>query len=303
MKALITGGVGFLGAWIAKRLLAAGHEVRIFDRSTNRRLVVGIVGANAPKIEWLTGDIANDKEVLEATEGCGAIAHLAALLTPACKADPVLGAQVNLVGTINVFEAARRHGIQSIAYASSAAVFGPDDGIRPCPKTLYGVFKLACEGVARTFAEDYGVASVGFRPLVVYGPGRATGSTAGVTIACRKAVEGEPYAIPYTGETDLIYVEDVAAAFEAALLRPVSGAHVFNLHGEIVDVRRVMEIIRSLRPGAEITAKGEGVTIAARREPHDPRDTLGPLPFTSIEDGLRQTIAYYEAKASSVAHR
>src|SRR5690606_32711359 len=176
MKALITGGAGFLGAWIAKRLLAGGHEVRIFDRSADRRLVMGIVGADASKIEWLTGDIANGNEVLEAAEGCGAIAHLAALLTPACQADPVRGVNVNLVGTINVFEAARRHGIPNLTYASSAAVFGPDDGTHPYPMTIYGVFKLACEGVARAFAEDHGVASVGFRPLIVYGPGRETGA-------------------------------------------------------------------------------------------------------------------------------
>jgi len=303
MKALITGGAGFLGAWIAKRLLARGHEVRIFDRSADRHLVMGIVGADASKIEWLTGDIANGNEVLEAAEGCGAIAHLAALLTPACQADPVRGVNVNLVGTINVFEAARRHGIPNLTYASSAAVFGPDDGTHPYPMTIYGVFKLACEGVARAFAEDHGVASVGFRPLIVYGPGRETGATAGVTIACRKAVEGEPYAIPFTGETDLIYVEDVAAAFEAALVRPVAGAHVFNLHGEIADVRQVMEIIRSLRPGAEITAAGGELTIAARRDRHDMGKTLGPLPFTSVEGGLRRTIAYYDAEASGATHQ
>ncbi|HEU4381532.1 MAG TPA: SDR family oxidoreductase [Hyphomicrobiaceae bacterium] len=301
MRVLCTGGAGFLGAWLAKRLLATGHAVRIFDRSSDRRLVSDIVGAPSAAVEWRTGDVVQPAEVMAASEGCDAIAHLAALLTPACQADPITGTNVNLIGTINVFEAARHRKLRNVVYASSAGVFGPSDGVVPFPMTLYGVYKLACEGVGRAYAADYGVASVGFRPLTVYGPGREFGASAGPSIACRKAAEGEPYVIPFTGDTDMIFVDDVAAAFEAALLRPVSGARVFNLRGTVTSIDHVVAEIRRLVSSAKIAADGQVPPIAAELEPHDVEAVLGPLPKTELVDGLRQTIAFYRRQSASRA--
>jgi UDP-glucose 4-epimerase len=293
MKFLITGGAGFLGAWIARRLLAGGHAVRVLDRSTNDTLMRAIAGPDARAVEWRTGDVSKADDVIRAAEGCDSIAHLAALLTPACQADPVRGAEVNLIGTINAFEAAKRHGMRGIAYASSASAYGPDDGVMPRPTTLYGAFKLAGEGCARAYAADHGMASVGFRPLVIYGPGREIGMSAGPTLACRSAVEGKPYTIPFTGRTDMIFVDDVAAAFEAALLRGYSGAHVFNLRGEIATMDRIIEMIRGLVPGAALSAAGDPLPVAAEIEAHDTEAVLGPLPRTGLADGLARTIAFY----------
>lgn len=294
MEILITGGAGFLGAWIARRLVSKEHKIRIFDRSDDRRLVDAIVGEASRGVEFRTGDVTNTADVYAAAEGCDSIAHLAALLTPACQADPIRGANVNVNGTLNVFEAARNLGLKSVVYASSAGVFGPDDGVHPMPTTLYGAYKLACEGIGRAYAIDHGIASVGFRPLVVYGPGREVGSTAGVTLACRNAVEGRPYVIPFTGETDLIFVDDVAAAFEAALLRPVSSAHVFNLRGEIASVETIIAEIRKLVPDARLTAEGAPVPIKSEIAAHDMTEVLGPLPTTSLAEGLRRTVGFYQ---------
>jgi nucleoside-diphosphate-sugar epimerase len=301
MKILCTGGAGFLGAWIAKRLLAGGHTLRIFDRRDDRRLLDDIVGKAADAVEWRTGDVAQTADVMAASEGCDAIAHLAALLTPACRVDPVAGTHVNLIGTINVFEAARHRRLQRVVYASSAGVFGPDDGAVPFPMTLYGTYKLACEGVGRAYAADYGVSSVGFRPLTVYGPGRELGASAGPSIACRKAAQGAPYVIPFTGDTDMIFVDDVAAAFEAALLRPVTGAHVFNLRGVVTTIDQVVSEIRRLVPSAAISAAGEVPPIAAELEPHDVEAVLGPLPRTSLGEGLKRTIEFYKRPSAGVA--
>jgi UDP-glucose 4-epimerase len=298
MKFLITGGAGFLGAWIARRLLAGGHAVRVLDRSSNDTLMRAIAGPDARAVEWRAGDVAKADEVSRAAEGCDGIAHLAALLTPACQADPVRGAEVNLVGTINAFEAAKQHGLRGIAYASSASVFGPDDGVTPGPTTLYGAFKLACEGCARAYAADHGISSVGFRPLVVYGPGREVGMSAGPTLACRSAVEGKPYTIPFTGRTDMIFVDDVAAAFEAALLRSYSGAHAFNLRGEVATIEQIMELVRGLVPGAVLSAAGDPLPVAAEIEAHDVAAVLGPLLRTGLADGLKRTVAFYRGPAT-----
>jgi nucleoside-diphosphate-sugar epimerase len=294
VKFLVTGGAGFLGAWISKRLLAGGHAVRVLDRSADDHTMRAIAGDGVAAVEWRTGDVSKTEDVVRASEGCDGIAHLAALLTPACLADPVLGANVNLIGTINVFEAAKAHGMRQVAYASSAGVFGPVDGIMPRPTTLYGAFKLACEGCARAYAGDHGIASVGFRPLVVYGPGREIGGSAGPSLACRAAAENRPYTIPITGKTDLIFVDDVAAAFEAALLRKYDGAHVFNLRGSVATIDQVIAAITALVPGAALTAAGAPLPVAAEIEAHDPSVVLGRLPVTALNDGLRRTIEFYQ---------
>ena len=238
MKVLVTGGGGFIGAWIARRLLADGHAVRVFDRSERRQLLQRVAGS-AADVEWRCGDIANAQDVASALQGCSGVVHLAGLLTPECRADPLLGMQVNLAGTIHVFEAARRAGIGRVVYSSSAGVYGPKDGHRPEPATLYGVYKLACEGVARAYWLEHRIASVGFRPYIVYGPGREGGASAGPSLACQAAARGEAFTIPYTGVTGMVYVEDVADAFVRALAAPPEGAHLFNLQGEPASTERI----------------------------------------------------------------
>ena len=294
-KVLITGGSGFLGAWIVGALAEEGHEARIFDRSTERRILREIVGGRADHIEMVQGDVTDAKAVAQAAQGCDAIVHLAALLTPACKADPVVGAKVNVIGTINVFEAAKANGITRIAYASSAAVFGPGDGARPEPVTLYGAFKLACEGCARAYWFDEGIASIGMRPTVVYGPGREVGLTAGPTLACREAVAGRPYTIGYSGPQDLVFVGDAAAAFAAAAAWPFGGAHAFSLTGRTADVPEIIEAIRAQVPDAAIRFEGPVVPMAAEIVATPYEDLLGPMPRTSLREGIALTVAHYRA--------
>lgn len=296
MTVLITGGGGFLGAWIARRLVKGGNRIRIFDVSGNRTMVTRIAGtAVANGIDWRTGDIASPTDVTAATDGCDAIVHLAGLLTPACKADPRRGTMVNLFGTLNVFDAALAHKIQKIVYTSSAAVYGPEDGTTPCPDTHYGAFKLACEGSARAYWTDHKLASIGFRPYIVYGPGREVGLTAGPSLACRAAARGEAYAIPYSGAAGLVYVDDVAAAYEAALANAPQGAGVFNLPGQTADNQQVIAEIKKCVPGARITIDGPALPFAADIGEGGLRRAFPTLPMTTLGDGIRATIAFYQA--------
>lgn len=296
-RILICGGGGFLGGWIVRQLAEQGHAIRIFDRSSERRIVREIAGAVADQAEWLVGDITDTAAVVAAAKGCDGIIHLAALLTPACKDDPILGARVNLIGTLNVFEAAKANGIPRVVYASSAGVFGPDDGKIPYPVTHYGAFKLACEGSARAYWFDHGIASIGFRPTIVYGPGRESGLTAGATLACREAVAGRAYVIGFTGEQDFVFVGDVAAAFVAASTAAYEGAHAFSLGGMKADVTEAIAAIRADIPGARITAEGPPVPMAADIAPTPYESLLGPMPRTTLKDGIARTIVHYRAKA------
>lgn len=295
MRVLVTGGGGFIGAWIVRALAAAGHEPRIFDLGSDRRILRFIAGdALAGRTEWVSGDIADTAAVEAAAEGTDAVIHLAGLLTPACRADPVLGAKVNLIGTLNAFLAARRHGIGRVLYMSSIGVFGPEGGALPAPTTLYGAFKLGGEYAARAFHADDRIASIGFRPYVVYGPGREAGLSAGPSLAARAVARGEAYTIPFTGTVDLIHVEDVADAFLRALTVPLDGAAVVNLWGERLDAAGMLAAIRAARPDARIAAEGPSMPI---EPPPADGEAVRLLPgFSSrrFANGFAASVAFLE---------
>jgi len=293
MRILITGGSGFIGLWLIESLLAKGADVRVLDLKTDSPLVAEVLGDAAGKVDWRSGDVSAGAAVQAAAEGCDVLVHLAAVLTPACQADPIRGAEINLIGTLNVFEAARRHGIKSVVYMSSAGVFGPDDGTTPRPTTHYGAFKLAMEGCARAYWADHGIASAGFRPLVVYGPGREIGMTAGPSLACRAAARGEAYVIPFGGESDFVHVGDVVAAYLAAIEKPLTDARAYTLVGECCSADAfAAEVCRAV-PGARIAAKGPTLPIAAHLDPGALRDDFPTVPRTSVRDGIAATVAYY----------
>jgi nucleoside-diphosphate-sugar epimerase len=201
--------------------------------------------------------------------------------------------RINLVGTLNVFEAAKAHGIRKLIYTSSGGVFGPDDVDIPMPTTLYGTTKLANEGLARTYWEEARIASIGFRPFVIYGPARESGLSAGPTLACRAAAEGKPYTIPISGKAGLVYVEDVALAYCAAVQAELSGAHTLNLPGHVASMSEVAQLIREFVPGAEIGVTGEPLPSAYAVRNEWATDLLKLPPETSLRDGVRHTIDYY----------
>lgn len=293
MRILITGGSGFIGLWLTRSLLAGGAQVRVLDLRTDGPLVSEILGNTAANVDWRSGDVSDGATVSAASEGCDALVHLAAVLTPACQENPIRGAEINLIGTLNVFEAAKEHGIKSVVYMSSAGVFGPEDGKTPWPTTHYGAFKLAMEGCARAYLADHGIASVGFRPLAVYGPGREIGMTAGPSLACRAAARGEPYVIPFSGLSDFVHVNDVVAAYQAAIETPPEDACAYTLVGDSCTAEDFAAEVRRVVPGAHITAEGPTLPIAGRLDPGTLRDDYPGIPRTTVHDGIAATVAYY----------
>lgn len=292
-RVLITGGAGFLGAWIVRRLLARGIEPRVFDVTSDGGIVSSIAGKAAADVEWVVGDIRVASDVSQAAKGCDGIINLAGVLTPACQSDPIRGAEINLIGTLNVFAAAVEYGLSSVVYASSAGVYGPVDPVHPLPDTHYGAFKLACEGSARAYWHNTGLSSVGFRPYVVYGPGREVGASAGVTLACRAAARGMSYVVPFSGSCGLVYVDDASAAFEHALLAPPNAAQVFSLVGEETTVSEALVEIRRQVPDAQLDEAGAPLPIAQGLD-ESALDAWYPgRRKTSLADGLQATIEHY----------
>ena len=299
---LVTGAHGFIGAWVVKRLLANGARVVIFDQSSDpRRLRLIMNDDEIARATLVTGDI-TEADVLSPIIkkfGVTHLIHLAGLQVPICKANPRLGALVSVVGTINVFEAARLAGdsIQKVVYASSAAVFGMMEEERPLterdaanPATHYGAFKRCNEDNARVYFLDHGVNSVGLRPLTIYGVGRDFGLTSDPTKAMKATVVGRPFHMRFGGRTDFQYVADTADIFIRAATSDLVGAHVFNLHGETVHVADIVAEIERVWPDTTITFADEPLAIPAEMDDSAIRAALGELPSTPLASGIRATI-------------
>src|SRR5262245_27428326 len=162
MRVLLAGGYGCIGAWIIRTLLTRGDEVCVYDlKQDPRRLRLIMDDEQVHRARFIAGDV-TDLPALRnaiATHQITHIVHLAGLQVPVCRADPLLGAKVNVLGTLAVFEAVRlsQGQVQRLVYASSAAVFGPpgeypagplDDDVPLRPTTHYGYFKCCNEGNA-----------------------------------------------------------------------------------------------------------------------------------------------------------
>jgi UDP-glucose 4-epimerase len=299
---LITGAHGFIGAWVVKRLLEFNARVILFDQSADpRRLRLIMSDKEIARAPVITGDITDTDAITPVLEkyGVNHIIHLAGLQVPTCRSNPRLGALVNVLGTINVFEAARKtkESIQSIVYASSAAVFGMVAEDRPLsegdaaqPATHYGAFKRCNEDNARVYHLDHGINSIGLRPLTIYGVGRDFGLTSDPTKAMKATVVGRPYHIRFGGRTDFQYVADTADIFIRAATSGLSGAHVFNLHGETVHITDIITAIERVWPHSEITHAEEPLTIPPEMDDSAIRAALGELPATPLEAGVRATV-------------
>ena len=300
----ITGAQGCIGSWIVKALTERGDQPVVFDRSDDSRRLSAIMDEDdVRQVRFVTGDITDGSAVLSALSESNArrVIHLAGLQVPTCKVDPIAGALVNVAGTLNVFEAARRLSINGIVYASSAAVYGMnDDNIAldetdACePTTHYGVFKRANEGNARVYFLDHGINSAGLRPLTVYGVNRDTGLTSDPTKAMKSAVLGRPFHIRFGGATDFQYVVDTAATFIACADNTPEGAHVFNLHGETVTVERIANFINE-HAGKLITFGGPPIPIAAAMDDTAIKKLMPDLPSTPCEAGMRETMDRFAA--------
>lgn len=302
---LVTGALGCLGAWVARTVLDDGDEVVGYDLGEDTARLRLVLAEDAGRITLVRGDI-TDLDALERAldeHEITRVVHLAALQVPSVRASPPLGMRVNVAGTVNVFEAVakRLDRIPCVAYASSTAVYSradpspaPESG-GTAPGTLYGVSKLADEGMARVYAADVGLPSIGLRPYVVYGPGRDQGMTSGPTAAMLAAVRGEPYAIGFTGVAQYDYAPDVARGFVTAAGAGREGAAVYNVPGAPASVEEIVAAIRKVVPDAELTWGGDPLPFPERLEAVGFDRDVGPFPRTPLEAGVAATIEHFRS--------
>lgn len=250
-KVLVTGGAGFIGSHIVEALLDDGYDVRIYDNfttGTEKNLAACI-----KRVEIIKGDILEKDKLCKAMKGCDSVSHQAAQLeiTTSLK-DPAADLEVNTVGTLNVFDCARRNGIKEIVQASSACVYGrpryipSDEDKHPTrPNWSYGVSKLACERYAEIYSNYYSIPIVSLRYGIIYGPREWYGRV--LTIFLKRALENKDLIVFGQGEQlrDFTYVKDVSRFHSLLLKSPKKGHEIYNVStSKGTSIARLAEIIQ-----------------------------------------------------------
>jgi UDP-glucose 4-epimerase len=305
MRIMVTGGAGFIGSNTVDGLIAAGAgEISVLDDlSSGKRHQVN------PKAVFYHADLRDAAKVAAAIEQARpeVVIHLAAQMdVRRSVADPAFDAQVNLVGFLNLMEAARRHGLKRVIFASTGgAIYGEQD-VFPCdedhprrPVSPYGVAKLATEAYLFFYKAQYGIDYLALRYANVYGPRQDPHGEAGVVaIFCGRMLDGKQCAIYGNGEQtrDYVYVGDVVRANLAALKAKAGGA--LNI-GTGVETS-VNSLYKTLAAGA-------GISVPATQEPARPgeqrrsvilparaKTTLGWTAEKKLADGLAETFEYFK---------
>ncbi|NBO90979.1 MAG: NAD(P)-dependent oxidoreductase [Planctomycetia bacterium] len=293
---LVTGSSGCIGSWTVALLERAGVKVHAFDLKIDKRrpsLIMDDAALN--NVVWHAGDIVDTAVVKSVVKESGvrAIIHLAALQVPFCRADPVAGALVNVVGTVNVFEAAKACGIARLTYASSVAAYGALEN-SGAMSTLYGAYKYCNEQTAKVYSEENGLHSVGIRPGVVYGVGRDQGMTSKTTAAILAAAAAESYTVPFSGKASWLFAGEAASAFIRAVAKPHSGAPVFDLNGEYISVEDGMAMLRSLVPNASIEVTGGPLAFPMDKSDDPLRAFVGDYGRMPLDTGIRYTYESFQ---------
>eukprot|EP01088_Endostelium_zonatum_P018747 TRINITY_DN6122_c0_g1_i1.p1 TRINITY_DN6122_c0_g1~~TRINITY_DN6122_c0_g1_i1.p1 ORF type:complete len:392 (-),score=85.98 TRINITY_DN6122_c0_g1_i1:38-1213(-) len=275
---LVTGGQGFVGGYVIKRLQQEGvKNIVMMDlkQDVSKNAVIDQILSHREGVTSIYGDISNTAFVEDVvkTHQPDYIIHLAGLQIPTCRVNPILGAQVNVIGTLNVFESVLRHSknkTKCISYASSVGIMGPVEDYPPnhsllddekhFPRTHYGVFKTANSGNAKVYWLDHGIKSVGLRPATVFGVGREIGLTSspqkaikylfmnrrGMLGDLQKETNYKPnFEIMFKGSTCFNYVQDIADSFIQTVRAAPEGAPSVNIKGEVVNINDFLKSVES----------------------------------------------------------
>ncbi len=303
-KILVTGGAGFIGSWTVELLVREGYRVVVLDNFSTGSL--GNLARVLDRIKVVKGDIRNHvllDEIIKRYE-IDSIIHLAALVSvEEATRNPGEAVRINVNGTHNVLETARKHDLERIVYASSAAVYGdpkylPIDEDHPLnPKNIYGATKLGGEALVNAYHDNYGLSTISLRYFNVYGPRMRSGPYAGVIMSfIQRILQGKPPVIYGDGHQtrDFIYVEDVAAANLLALRSKTTGSYNVGT-GREVSIRELLRIIceeigRDIKPAYAEPRPGDirRSVASINRSATD----LGFKPRTSLRQGLKNTISY-----------
>jgi UDP-glucose 4-epimerase len=310
VKVLVTGGGGFIGSNLVRKLLESGHDVRVLDNFStgNRRNLVDVVD----EIEIVEGELRSYERVHNATRGVEVVFHQGALPSvPRSMQDPLTTSAVNVEGTLNVLLAARDEDVRRVVFASSSSVYGNTGELPrvesqfPDPLSPYAVSKLAAERYCVTFARVYGLETVTLRYFNVFGPRQdPTSQYAAVVPRFMAAIDaGEPVPIYGDGEQsrDFTYVDNVVEAnLLAADARDAVGAVLNIATGRSQSVNGLADAIGDVL-GKTVEREYLGTRAGDVRDSwadvSEADRLLGWKPRVDLEEGLRLAAEAFVARA------
>lgn len=307
----VTGGAGFLGSHVVRRLLDRGDRVTVLDDFSNGKDLHLEPVAGRDGLRVIRGDITKPEDVAAAFSGAGLIIHLAVLGLRQSIKEPRRVHQVVVDGTLNCLEAARAEGVELFLNCSSSEVFGsavrvPMAEDHPLnPETPYAAAKVAQDKYVESYGRTYGLPWMTVRPFNMYGPHSHWQGYRGELIPKMivRALAGQPLVVFGDGgqTRDFIYVEDAAdAVVRLAEVEAARGRTLNVCSGREVAIRTIAESIceaLSLDPERTIEYQPARPGDVARHRGDDRafRETVGGLPSTSLDDGLGRTIEWFRS--------
>jgi len=312
---LVTGGAGFIGCNIARRLLAEGHEVRVLDNFStgSRENLKGLV------IELIEGDLTSYHMVQRAVKGVDYVLHQGALPSvPRSVNDPIASVNVNVLGTLNVLTAAHEAGVKRVIYASSSSLYGdsPDSPKRetmlPTPKSPYAASKLSGEHLCRVFYNTYGLETVVLRYFNVFGPYQNPLSQYAAVIPrfISAGLTDQPAIIFGDGEQsrDFTFVNNVVEANLAAVAAPAEAlGKVFNIAcGESYSLLQLLDLLEHIlgkKIGREFAEPRSGDVKYSLADVSLAQKHLGYIPRVSFKEGLKRTLEWFSSATQKQARR
>jgi len=304
MKALVTGGAGFIGSHLAASLCGRGDQVTVFDNFSSGKLE-NIEGLDLTLIE---GDLLDRLAIADAVRGMDIVFHQAALCSVSkSMADPVMTLEINAGGTLQLLEACRLAGVRRVVMASSSAVYGNSEAqvksedMATDPLSPYALSKLIDEYYCRMYWDVYGLETVALRYFNVFGPRQDPASEYSAVIPrFLKAMlgEGEPHIYGDGSQSrDFTFVADVVNANILAAFSPMAAGQVMNIacgkRCSLIELLDKLDHIldRDTRPVNEAMRPGDVMHSQACIE--KARRLIGFSPGVSLDTGLRDTAAWY----------
>jgi len=310
VRALVTGGGGFIGSHLSERLLREGHEVRVLDNFATGRRENLLALEN--ELEVVEGDIQSYERVNTAVRGCDLVFHQAALPSvPRSVQDPLTSNAANVIGTLNVLLAARDSDVGRVVFASSSSVYGAnptlpkDESLATAPISPYAVAKLAGEGYCRSFAYVYGLETVALRYFNVFGPRQDPLSQYAAVIPnfILAMLEGNSPTVHGDGEQtrDFTYIDNVVDANLLAMTADGVSGKAYNVAcGERYSLNQLIQLIREVTGQdveAEFTDTRPGDVPHSMADISLARNELGYEPAVTFEDGVRNTVEHFRGVA------